>query len=281
MTVPIVAARNITYAVGDKILVEDVTVTLERGRLTAVIGPNGAGKSTLLRILAGELTSNSGNVRYLDQDVRSLSAWQLALRRAVMAQTTRLAFAFSVKEIAALGIDSLGRRASREARQALVATALEKADVGHLADRIYQTLSGGEQQRVQFARALTQLWAGQSIKRDQALLLDEPIAHLDMRHQLALMDAARAQARDGVAVLVTIHDLNLAAAYADHLLVLNRGRLVAQGRPHEVLTSRLLAEVFGVDAGIGEAPPGAVFVLPHRHAERRAPGSGTNPKPDH
>ncbi len=268
MTNPLVTARNATYALRGKVLVDDVSLTLERRQLTAVIGPNGAGKSTLLRVLAGELACSAGSVLYADADARLLSPWQLARRRAVMAQATRLAFPFSVQEVAALGIDGLGGNLAPAMRRRLVAAALEKAEVAHLAERICQTLSGGEQQRVQFARALTQLWGGRTTNEDQVLFLDEPTAHLDMKHQLLLMDEVRDLAANGVAVFVTMHDLNLAAAYADHLLVLSRGGLVAQGTPHDILTTELVAAVFGIDSRIGEAaPPGAAFILPHAHAE--------------
>jgi iron complex transport system ATP-binding protein len=270
MSAPAVTAQNVRYATRGKALIDDVSLTLAGGQLTTVIGPNGAGKSTLLRVLAGELVCSAGTVRYGSEDARTLPPWRLAARRAVMAQTTRLAFPFSVREVAALGIDGIGRGLTRERRRAVVATALEKAEVAHLADRIYQTLSGGEQQRVQFARALVQLSAGREASADQVLFLDEPTSHLDMSHQLQLMDEVRSLAASGVATFVTIHDLNLAAAYADHLVVMRGGRAVAQGKPHEILTTALIAEVFGLDSRIGEpAPPGSAFVLPHAHAERR------------
>ncbi len=196
-----------------------------------------------------------------------------------MAQTTRLAFPFSVWEVAALGIDGLGRRFRRSERQDLIVTALEKAEVIHLAERIYQTLSGGEQQRVQFARALTQLWAGDAPDVTPVLFLDEPTAHLDMSHQWMLMDEVRGLVANGVSAFVTVHDLNLAAAYADCIIVMSRGHLVAQGTPAEVLSSELIATVFGIDSKIGEAAPdGSVFILPHAHAQKKRRGIVTKSK---
>ncbi len=269
MTSNAVSAENVTYAIRGKELVAGVSLALARGQMHAVIGPNGAGKSTLLRILAGELPPSGGRVRYADLDVRLLSPWQLAARRVVMAQTTRLAFPFSVWEVASLGIDGLGRRFPRGRRQDLIVAALEKAEVVQLAERIYQTLSGGEQQRVQFARALTQLWAGDATNDTPVLFLDEPTAHLDMSHQWMLMDEVRSLVANGVSAFVTVHDLNLAAAYADHVIVMSNGHLVAQGTPAEVLSSELVATVFGIDSKIGEAAPdGSAFILPHGHAGR-------------
>jgi len=125
---------------------------------------------------------------------------------------------------------------------------------------------------VQFARALCQLFGGRTLGSAQAFFLDEPTANLDMTHQLSLMDHVRDLARSGTAVFMTVHDLNLAAAYADHLIVLKAGRLAAQGRPIEVLTNSLISEVFGVEGRIGELPSrGTPFLLPHPHAERRRP----------
>jgi iron complex transport system ATP-binding protein len=269
MTSIAVSAEDVTYAIRGKELIAGVSLVLERGQMNAVIGPNGAGKSTLLRILAGELAPSSGRVCYADVDARLLAPWQLAARRVVMAQATRLAFPFSVWEVVALGIDGLGRRFPRAQRQDVIIAALEKAEVGHLAERIYQTLSGGEQQRVQFARALTQLWAGDAANAAPVLFLDEPTAHLDMSHQWMLMDEVRGLVGNGVSAFVTVHDLNLAAAYADRIIVMSRGRLLAQGAPAEVLSSDLVAKVFGIDSKIGEAAPeGSAFILPHAHAQK-------------
>ncbi|HEY0145883.1 MAG TPA: ATP-binding cassette domain-containing protein, partial [Methylovirgula sp.] len=211
-----------------------------------------------------------GRVCYAGTDARLLSPWQLAARRVVMAQATHLAFPFSVWEVAALGIDRLGRKFPRSRRQDLIIAALEKAEVGHLADRIYQTLSGGEQQRVQFARALTQLWAGAATNGTPVLFLDEPTAHLDMSHQWMLMDEVRNLVANGVSAFVTVHDLNLAAAYADRIIVMSHGRLIAQGTPNAVLSNELVVKVFGIDSKIGEAAPeGSTFILPHGHAQKK------------
>jgi iron complex transport system ATP-binding protein len=183
-----------------------------------------------------------------------------------MMQAARLAFPFSAHEVVALGASGVGRAISGEARDALVRDALSAADAAHLAARAYQTLSGGEQQRVQFARALAQLMAGRSVEERQILFLDEPVSSLDLRHQLALLDAALGLARRGTAVLAVLHDLNLASTYADDLVVMHEGRIAAQGAPCDVLTDDLLADVFGVSLKLGTVPPGgAPFLLPQAH----------------
>jgi len=204
----------------------------------ALVGPNGAGKSTLLSVLAGDLTPAAGAVLL---DGRPLSAFRpraLALRRAVMPQQTLLQFAFSAFEVALMGRGPhLGaRRGESDADLAIVREALARVDALELAGRAYPSLSTGEQQRVTLARVLAQ--------QAPILLLDEPTAALDIRHQELVMQIAREQAAAGGAVLIVVHDLNLAAACAGRVAVLQRGRLVACGAPWEVLTAELLATVF-------------------------------------
>jgi iron complex transport system ATP-binding protein len=265
---PILTAQDVTCNVRGKLLIDKISLALKGGQITALIGPNGAGKSTLLRILAGDRTNASGNVFYGTENLQRLTPWQLATRRAVVSQTTRLAFPFSVLEVAALGLDGLGRSVASAERRRLVNLGLERVGMSRFAGRIYQTLSGGEQQRVQFARAMIQLWGGNRKSNQQVLFLDEPTAHLDMSHQLRLMDAVRELATADTATVITMHDLNLAAAYADELLVLSGGRLVAKGHPRNVLTTALLKDVFGLDGGLGDAGSAHLpFILPHGHAE--------------
>jgi iron complex transport system ATP-binding protein len=256
-------AEGAGYAAGGRMLVREAGLALEPGRVVAIVGPNGAGKTTLMKLMTGELAPHAGAIRSLGAPLGRIPAWRLACRRAVMAQSTRLAFPFAVHEVVRLGIEGLGRARAPEAALSLVAEALERADALALAGRDYQTLSGGEQQRVQFARALCQLRAGASVEAAQALFLDEPIASLDLCHQLALLDAARDLARHApVAVLAILHDLNLAAHYADHLVVMDQGAIVAAGPPAAVLDPALLRRVFRVAMAMPAGPPPMPFVLP-------------------
>ena len=257
-------ALSVGYRVGGIVLAKDVTVSLSGGRVTVIVGPNGAGKSTLVKLLSGEFATATGHVRYGGEDVRSIPPWRLACLRAVLPQASRLTFPFTAGEIVRIGLDGIGRGLSRADRAAMASRALEEADVAHLAGRMYQSLSGGEQQRTQFARILAQLAAGRTIAERQVLILDEPIASLDLKHQLSLLEAARRLAADGVAVLAVLHDLNLAAAFADDLLVMSQGRAVARGAPRDVVTDSMIAEVFGVDLTVGSAPTDMPFVLPRR-----------------
>ena len=261
----IVEAENLSFAVQGTTLVRDASLRLAAGETTIIVGPNGAGKSTLLKLITGELTPAAGQVRLDGEAVHGAPAWKLACQRAVMVQNQRLAFPFTVYEVARLGLEGVGRSRSRERRDALIAEALEAAGVLGLAGREYQTLSGGEQQRVQFARALCQLAAGASIAPRQALFLDEPIASLDLCHQLGLLDSARVIASRGAAVLIVLHDINLAVTYADRLVVMEAGRIVAQGDPTAILDDALLRQVFKVDLAFSRLPPtGLPFLLPQQ-----------------
>lgn len=267
-----VEARGASFAVGGKSLVRGIDLAVGAGEMVVVAGPNGAGKSTLLRLLSGELRPTGGSVRYGGEDIARLPAWRLALVRAVLPQSTHVAFPFRVHEIVQLGVDGVGRSLPRGAHAGIVAEALDAGDVMHLRDRLYQSLSGGEQQRVQFARVLAQLRTGMRLApspaqggaaRAPVLLLDEPVSSLDLKHQSALLRAARALSRQGVAVLAILHDLNLAAAFGDRLAILHGGSVAAQGTPAEVLTDAMLREVFEVSFRVGLAPPAPTpYVLP-------------------
>jgi iron complex transport system ATP-binding protein len=236
-------------------LVEGVSLALESGSLSIVIGPNGAGKSTLLRIVCGELKPMRGEVLIDGKPLSAQPPWRLAHMRAVMPQASELGFPFTAFEVAALGVEGIGQGLTRQARRRLAAEALEQADVAHLAPRNYQTLSGGERQRVHFARVLAQLAAGRTVAERQVLFLDEPIASLDLRHQLALLDLTKGLTRQGLTVLAVLHDLQLAASLGDNLILMHQGRLVASGRPDKVLSPARLTEVFGVALTQPGLPP--------------------------
>ncbi|HMN70378.1 MAG TPA: heme ABC transporter ATP-binding protein [Rhodoblastus sp.] len=266
----VLEARSLVYAIRRQRLVDDVSLSLAPGRLAVVIGPNGAGKSTLLKLLSGELRPQSGDVSFNGERIDRIEPVRLASMRTVMTQNCRLATAFLVDEVVRLSTEFIGRLLTPAQKDEIVDLCLDEAGVRHLAGRDYTTLSGGEQQRARFAACLCQIHVGQRLSRNQAFLLDEPIASLDLDRQLALMDAARALARrDGVAVLAVLHDLNMAVAYADELLVMKEGRIVARGRPEEALTDALLSDVFNVGLRTNEQPLADLpFVLPQHHAMR-------------
>lgn len=261
----LLAARDLAYVTGGRRLIDGVSFDATPGTLQVIVGPNGAGKSTFLKLLSGELKPTHGTVAYAGEAVAAIPPWRLAGLRAVLPQAAHLAFPFTAAEVARIGLDGIGRGLGPRDRAAILAEALARADATHLGPRAYPTLSGGEQARVQFARVLCQLAAGRTLAPAQVLLLDEPTASLDLRHQGALLDAARDLARRGTAVIAILHDLNLAAAYADAMLVLEDGRRVAHGPPAAVMRDDLIARVFGVSWPVGRVPEGdQPFLLPRR-----------------
>jgi iron complex transport system ATP-binding protein len=257
-------ARRLSYTVDQHPLLAEVDLMVRPGRVTVLIGPNGAGKSTLLRALAGELPATSGSVLLDGRNIATFAAAELARRRAVVAQTSTLAFPFTVLEVAMLGVTVPGFAVSTSAAQAAAREALGALGLSAIADRLYVHLSGGERQRVHLARALCQLMTA-AVEPGEAscFLLDEPTASLDLAHQTYALRTIRQQAELGRAVLVVIHDLNLAAAMADHLVLLVAGRVAAAGTAREVLTDRHLSSAYGCEVRTSVAPPADTpFVLP-------------------
>ncbi|WLQ14458.1 heme ABC transporter ATP-binding protein [Hahella aquimaris] len=230
----------------DKTLLEQINFSLSPGELVVTLGPNGAGKSTLLKTLAGELSPSLGHVLLDDEPISQFSLPQLSRRRAVLSQSVHLDFPFSAMEVVLMGAQ---RSVSGGDPFRLSQEALEEVDAGHLAQRNYQELSGGERQRVQIARALTQLWTGVGAG-PQYLMLDEPTSALDLKHQCALLKLARRLAAKGVGVFCVLHDLHLASQYADRILLMNQGRIVAEGAPETLITTTNVREVYQVDSRI-------------------------------
>jgi iron complex transport system ATP-binding protein len=241
--------QNLQIRRGPKIVLTDITLELKPGEVLGVLGPNGAGKSTLLGALCGELRAHQGSV-WLDE--RELSDWtgtSRAQRLAVLPQVSTLDFAFRVEEV--VGMGRLPHQSGRVRDDEIVAAALHAADAGHLSGRSYLALSGGERQRVHLARVLAQLWPGEA---GQTLLLDEPTSMLDPLHQHTTLQAVREFANRGAAVLVILHDLNLAARYCDRLLLLDGGRPVALDTPEQVLRPEPLKAVFGLEVLVQQHP---------------------------
>lgn len=253
------SARHITVTFGRKAALHGVDFTARAGQVTAIVGPNGSGKTTLLRALTGEV-DHTGTVTLDGTDIATMKGWELAARRAVLPQAAVLAFPFTVIEVVRMGLSGGTSGADWSVPQ----RALERVGLGSYAQRLYQELSGGEQQRAQLARVLAQVW--QPVFRGHArwLLLDEPVASLDIAHQLVVMGIARDFAHAGGGVVTVMHDLNLTAMFADTVTVMAEGCVVAQGATAQVMTDATLSHAYGCALRVGATPPtGATFLLPH------------------
>lgn len=254
--------RNIDVRFGSRGILRAVSARVEPGRFTIIAGPNGAGKSTVLKVLTGELRPHSGAALFEGAPLSSLPAGDIAQRRAVLPQSSALAFPFTVLEVVRLGLENRPGL-TPAARSKIPADALERVDLRGFGGRRYQELSGGEQQRVHLARVLCQVGEPVVNGRPQYIFLDEPTSSLDIRHQIETLEIARRFARAGGGVLAILHDLNLAAAFADHLIVMHEGKVAAEGAPADTISDALIERVFGLRLRVGRTPPpGIPFVLP-------------------
>ncbi|WP_433533309.1 heme ABC transporter ATP-binding protein [Micromonospora sp. CA-263727] len=242
---------------GDRTILSDLTIEIRPGELLALVGPNGAGKSTLLAAICGDLSPAAGTVEFAG---RSLSGWtpiELARRRAMLPQRATMSFPFRVAEVVAMGRAPWAGTPYADEDDDAVAEALRLTRMESFTDRVFSALSGGEQARAALARVLAQ--------RTGMLLLDEPTAALDLHHQELVLTLARDRARLGGSVVVVLHDLGLAAAYADRIALLAGGRLVADGPPVEVLTADRLSAVYQHEIEVFPHPgTGIPLVVPKR-----------------
>jgi iron complex transport system ATP-binding protein len=227
--------------IDDRWLVRHVSLELAPGRLTALAGPNGSGKSTLLRLLSGLWTPTEGKVELDGRPLRAYTRRELARRIAIVPQDTHISFAFTVRETVAMGRHAHVSRFAREGlqdRQA-IDEAMTRADISQLSDRLVTELSGGERQRVLIARSLA--------TEAETILLDEPTANLDIAHALDVLTLCRKLADEGRAVVVALHDLNAAATYATHAVLMKTGAIASTGAARELLGPAAIRDVFGVD----------------------------------
>jgi iron complex transport system ATP-binding protein len=232
-----IEVRGVVVALGGVRVLDGVDLAVRAGELVALVGPNGAGKSTLLAVLAGDQVPDAGLVRLDATPLREIRLRELARRRAVLTQEVRLSFPFEVADVVRMGRSPWRGTPAEDRDDEAVAAAMAAAEVDSLAARRFPTLSGGEKARASFARVLAQ--------EPRLLLLDEPTAALDIRHQEAVLGEARRWVAGGAAAVVVLHDLSLAAAHADRVVVLDGGRVRGDGPARDVLTGPLLSEVYG------------------------------------
>ncbi|MBL9101627.1 MAG: heme ABC transporter ATP-binding protein [Myxococcales bacterium] len=268
-------ADSVHVRVGKVALLRGVSLAADAGQILALVGPSGAGKSTLLRALSGERPPTAGIIKFAGCPIGQIGPAALARLRAVLPQQSALRFPLRVRDVVRLGrLPHPGRGETPRDRE-IADAALEFVEAAHLGERLAPTLSGGEQQRVQLARALAQVWEATPERPRRYLLLDEPGASLDPGHAVRILARVRRFARaTATAVVVVSHDLGGAAQVADRVALLHAGALVADGRPADVLTSDRLQRCFGVDFDVVAAPHGrglAVLPRPPEDFEGDAP----------
>ncbi len=258
--------RDAEVRAGGRAIVSAAGFTAPAGTMTALLGPNGAGKSTLLGALIGLRKLEAGTVTFGGIDLPAMRSAERAKICAFVEQQAATPERLTVRDVVALGrvpFQSTWQSGPSAQDDAIVDDAIGALNLASFTNRLYDTLSGGEQQRAQLARALAQ--------QPRLLLLDEPTSHLDIEAQLTTLDLLRRRSRQGCTVVVALHDLNLAARYCDHLVVMKSGTVIAEGPPADVLTPELLLDVYGVHASIVRLPGNPLPLVVYDRARDVAP----------
>jgi iron complex transport system ATP-binding protein len=251
-----ISVEHITYKVGKSVLLDDVSAQFEEGQLHLIIGANGAGKSTLLKVLSKQITAQSGNVSFDGNSLKNITDQQLARFRAVLSQSGELAFPLRVWEVVMMGrYPHFSGRPANGDEKACEET-MKLFDVWDFAERNYLTLSGGEKQRVHFARVMAQIWYPYE-NFNRCLILDEPLTFLDVHYQFGFMNILTEQVKkQNLIVIGVLHDLNLAARFANHVLLIHHGKIMADGNVETVFTKENIHAAFNIEPAIMKDPNG-------------------------
>jgi iron complex transport system ATP-binding protein len=258
-------AQDLSVSLGRWPILENINFSASPGELAVIVGPNGSGKTTLLKALCGD-HRYTGSATLNGQEISATPARMAAELRAVLPQSTQLSFPFTVREVVSLGLTGGRPGVSPTEMNHLPEKALQRVDLHGFGGRFYGELSGGEQQRVQLARVLCQIWQPVLDGVPRFLMLDEPVSSLDINHQLQILGLAREFADAGGGVIAILHDLNLAAMFADSITVLKNGKMYRSGTPAEVLEDQTIAHSFDCPLRVGVVPAAEMpFVLPQSH----------------
>jgi len=255
------STSSISYKIGHKQILNNISADFSAGEFNMILGPNGSGKSSFLKIFSGETHGFQGNVQYEQQPISAIKKEQLAKRRAVMSQQPELSFPLAVEEVVMMGRYPHFNFNPTKKDEIICNEVIRRMDLDNFKERNYLTLSGGEKQRVHFARVLTQIWEKPEAGA-RYLILDEPLTSLDINYQHEFLQIAREFLGPDTVLIAIMHDLNLAIQYADRLFFLKEGELVAHGKPSAVLSEALIEKVFGVRTTIIKNPvTGAPLVI--------------------
>ncbi len=230
---------TVTYSIGSKIILKDVSLQINPGELHILLGRNGAGKSSLFKILTSEIAPTSGKILFFNKPLDGYTKKQIAKLRAVLSQETVVNFPYTAKEIVSFG--RFPYDTSERENEDIRNSCIKRTSACHLEEQNFYTLSGGEKQKIQFARVLTQLWGNPP----KFLFMDEPIASLDLPTQFQLLTICKELTKEGFGVFIILHDLNLASIFADKITILSSGKIRKSGEPLKILSPELIEESFG------------------------------------
>lgn len=258
--------QNISYRIGGQNILDNISAVFQPGEFNIILGPNGSGKSSLLKILCGETTHYAGTVLYDGENNRDIKRSEWAKSRAVMSQQPELSFPLLVEEVVMMGRYPHFAFNPGKKDEAICREVMERLHLHSFADRNYLTLSGGEKQRVQFARVLAQVWEPTG-NHNRYLFLDEPIASLDIYYQHQFLQMTRQLVADGITVIAVLHDINLSIQYGSNLLFMKEGRLVASGPPATIITAALIQEIFSIPVTVLQDDSGKRAMVAYRQTD--------------
>ena len=238
--------KSVSLKLDNRQILKDVSLEINESEIVSVIGPNGAGKSTLLNVLTGDISPDSGDIIYDNKQLNKISIQERAFTRSVMSQMQTLVFNFNVKDVIEMGWLQRGNSDFSSNFSMAFEAVTTECNVHNLVHRKFNSLSGGEQRRVHFARTLLQLWRPSQSNDPRYLLLDEPTANLDLSSEMLLMNILKARASSNVGILVILHDLNLASHFADKIAIMKDGEIKAFGKPEEIMTDDFLTSIYEV-----------------------------------
>tara|TARA_B000000565_G_scaffold87842_1_gene64259 strand:- start:141 stop:914 length:774 start_codon:yes stop_codon:yes gene_type:complete len=238
--------KSVSLKLNNRQILKDVSLEINEGEIVSVIGPNGAGKSTLLNVLTGDISPDSGDIIYDNKQLNKISIQERAFTRSVMSQMQTLVFNFNVKDVIEMGWLQRGNSDFSSNFSMAFEAVTTECNVHNLVHRKFNSLSGGEQRRVHFARTLLQLWRPSQSNDPRYLLLDEPTANLDLSSEMLLMNILKARASSNIGILIILHDLNLASHFADKIAIMKDGEIKAFGKPEEIMTDDFLTSIYEV-----------------------------------
>jgi iron complex transport system ATP-binding protein len=251
--------KNISYQTGNKKILHDICACFGPGLLHVIVGPNGSGKSTLLKIISGEIKPQEGAVNYDNKLIAQIDKPLLAKFRAVMSQLPELYFPLRVDEVVMMGrYPHFTFRPSKK-DLSICDEVMRELNVDQFAERDYLSLSGGEKQRIQFARVLAQIW-GTATEGQRYLFLDEPVSSLDIHYQHQFLQKLQSLKKENIVLIVVLHDLNLAMQYADRIIFMKDGEIVRNGKVSDSITADLIEDVFNIPVDIIDSPAGKILV---------------------